>query len=126
MGVPRLRTLVQRAVECKEMNRHRLAEERSIALHGAVADRLSDDGAVLERARTRVHKWLETDEVATYWAQEWDRVLSKPLAEIQAFLVERSEHATALRQMTPFAGAIDPRTRWRIWRDVRQTFEQSS
>ena len=110
----------------KDMNRHRLAEERSLALHLAVADLLAEGGTVLERARTRVHKWLETGEVATYWAQEWDRVLLKPLAEIQAFLVERSEHATAMRQMTPFAGAIDPRTRWRIWHDVRQTFEQRS
>ncbi len=110
----------------KEMNKHRLAEERSLALHRAIADRLTDGGAVLERARARVHQWLETGEVASYWAQEWDRALSKPLAEIQAFLVDCSEHATAMRQMTPFAGAIDPRTRWRIWRDARQTFEQRS
>ena len=108
------------------MNEHRLAEERSLALHRAVADRLANGSAVLERARTRVHKWLENGEVASYWAKEWDRVLSKPLAEIQAFLVERSEHATAMRQMTPFAGAIDARTRWRIWRNVRKTFEQPS
>jgi len=84
----------------KDMNGHRLAQERSLALHLAVADLLAEGGTVLERARTRVHKWLETGEVATYWAREWDRVLSKPLAEIQAFLVERSEHATAMRQIT--------------------------
>jgi hypothetical protein len=35
-------------------------------------------------------------------------------------LVERSEAADALRQVTPFAGVIDPRARWQIWRDVRQ------
>jgi hypothetical protein len=25
----------------------------------------------------------------------------------------------ALRQCTPFAGVVDPRTRWRIWRETR-------
>jgi hypothetical protein len=25
-----------------------------------------------------------------------------------------------MRQSTPFAGVIDPRQRWRIWREVRE------
>jgi hypothetical protein len=39
--------------------------------------------------------------------------------------VDESEEARALRQVTPFAGAIDPRTRWRIWREVRAALETS-
>ena len=34
------------------------------------------------------------------------------------FLANRWK-AQALRQCSPFAGAVDPRTRWSIWRDVR-------
>ncbi len=107
------------------MNAHRLAEERSLALHRAIADRILEDPSVLTRARERVRRWLETGDVASYWAQEWDSVLSQSVEEIRAFLVDKGEPARAMRQVTPFAGAIDPRTRWRIWREVRLAMEQA-
>ena len=108
------------------MDAHRLAEERSLALHRAVADRLLEDPSVLERARQRVRGWLATGDVAAYYATQWDAVLAGSLAEIRAFLVDESEHARAMRQATPFAGAIDPRTRWRIWREVREKMSSVS
>ncbi len=106
------------------MNPHRLAEERSLALHRAIAEQLGSDPEILDRARARVRSWLVSAEVHSRYAMAWDRVLSRPLAEIQAFLVEDGENARALRQVTPFAGAIDPRTRWRIWREVREAMEK--
>ncbi len=108
------------------MNAHRLAEERSLALHRAIADRVLEDPSVLERARARVRTWNETGEVASFYATEWNVVLARPVEEIRAFLVDESEHARAMRQVTPFAGAIDPRTRWRIWREVRERIESVS
>ena len=107
------------------MNLHRLAEQRSLALHRAVADRLAADPSVLARARDRVRRWLETGDVNAHWAREWENVLSRSLDDIRAFLMENSERARALRQVTPFAGAIDPRTRWRIWREVRALLEKT-
>jgi len=101
------------------VNLHRLAEERSLALHRAIAERLSEDPSVLKRARTRVQRWMEKEDVARYGAEEWDRVLSGSTADICEWLGDESEHARAMRQVAPFAGAIDPRTRWRIWKEVR-------
>jgi hypothetical protein len=106
------------------MNAHRLAEERSRAFHSAVADKLAAHPEMLERARARVRSWLDSGEVASYYARAWDEVLSRPLSEIRAFLEEDSEKARALRQVTPFAGAIDARPRWRIWREVRDAMER--
>jgi hypothetical protein len=106
------------------VNAHRLAEERSLALHRAVAQKLASDPETLERARARVRGWLQSGEVSPPWARAWDEVLSRSLPEILAFLVDESEQARALRQVTPFAGAIDPRTRWRIWREVREAMER--
>lgn len=107
------------------MKGHRLAEERSLALHRAIASRLAADPSLVERARARVRLWLETGEVAHPYARAWEDVLSRSLSEICAFLVDEGEHARALRQVTPFAGVIDPRTRWRIWRQVREAMESS-
>ena len=101
------------------MNAHRLAEERSLALHREIAAILARDPSQVERARERVQGWQSDRSVAPNYAEEWARVLSRPLEELRLVLVDPSEHARALRQVTPFAGFVDPRTRWRIWREVR-------
>jgi hypothetical protein len=63
--------------------------------------------------------------VARLYAEEWARVLAGSLDEACALLVDDSERARALRQVTPFAGVVDARTRWRIWREVRERLESS-
>ena len=108
------------------MSSHRLAEERSLALHRAIAERVRRDPSVLERARARVQGWLDNGEVSRYWAEEWDSVLSRSTEDICSWLVDESEHARSMRQVTPFAGAIDARTRWRIWREVRAAMEETA
>jgi len=37
-----------------------------------------------------------------------------------AVLQADTDDARALRQATPFAGVVEPRERWRIWREVRE------
>jgi hypothetical protein len=101
---------------------HRLAEERSIAYHRAVAERLRREPALLEVARARVEGWLAEGR-SPFYAGRWRELLSRPLDELLAFLSDPGEDARAMRQATPFAGMIDPRERWRLWREVRQRFE---
>lgn len=99
------------------MDLHRLAEERSIAFHAKVMERVRAEPAVLDRARSRVQGWLERGEPHAFYAEEWARILAQPLEAIAAALVDPSEHARALRQVTPFAGALPPAERWAIWRE---------
>ncbi len=102
------------------MDLHRLSEERSIAYHRAIAARLEEDPTLLARARARVRAWLAAPGGAPHYARAWDEILARPLVEIAAFLVDPGEHARELRQSTPFAGALPPRERWRLWREVRE------
>lgn len=104
---------------------HRLAEERSLAAHRLIASRLTDEPHLLEMARTRVDGWLANRSVAHRYAEAWRAILAADLDAITAALIDPSERGRALRQCTPFAGAIDPRTRWRIWAQVRAQFEAS-
>jgi hypothetical protein len=106
------------------MDLHRLAEERSLAYHRAVADLVRRDPRILERARERVHAWLSEGRVPHY-AREWERVLARSLDSICEVLVADDEQARALRQSTPFAGALDPRERWRIWKAERRRVESA-
>jgi hypothetical protein len=104
------------------MDLHRLAEERSVAYHGLIAERLREQPEILEMARRRVETWLASGNSVPFYARQWARILAGDLSSIMAFLVERSELADELRQSSPFAGALRPRERWRIWRETRERF----
>jgi hypothetical protein len=94
---------------------HGTVERRSLRYHDAIARRILEDATVLQRARTRVERWIHEGTVAAFYARGWQRILALPTDELRAFLVERSERATAFRQVSPFAGVLTARERWRLW-----------
>ena len=102
------------------MDPHRLAEERSIAYHALVAELLRVDDAVVRKARARVEQWANDGSMHPRWIDGWRRLLSLSPAELAQALVSRSEELVALRQVTPFAGVVDARRRWQLWREVRE------
>ncbi|HET9766102.1 MAG TPA: hypothetical protein VFS60_04610 [Thermoanaerobaculia bacterium] len=102
---------------------HELAEARSLALHQAVAERLREEPELISTARERVASWRRSGSVAPVYAEAWAELLAGDLDALLAALADPGERARALRQVTPFAGAIDPRRRWRIWREARLSFE---
>jgi hypothetical protein len=99
--------------------RHAITEDLSLALHRAVAERLTEDTTVLERARARVAEWLRDGTVSRSYAEAWQAILAQPAGAVALFLVDRGERARQLRQTSPFAGSLEPRTRWTIWRSAR-------
>ncbi|PYS41616.1 MAG: hypothetical protein DMG14_06640 [Acidobacteria bacterium] len=101
------------------MDLHKLALERSLAYHAIIAAHLIDDPAILETARERVKGWLTEDPLRPF-ARKWQDILNRDANSIAAFLIDRSELAEELRQSSPFAGALDPRERWRVWRETRE------
>jgi hypothetical protein len=99
-------------------NPQRLAEERSIALHREVADRLLADPSLVQAARARVLRWARAGALAPFYAAAWTELLGRPLGELCEALADPGQRGRALRQCSPFAGALDPRTRWCIHRAV--------
>jgi hypothetical protein len=104
------------------MDAHHLAELRSLALHREIARRIRRDPTLVDRARRTVERW-RTDGRAPFYAKAWESLLSSSLERICEALVSEGEDSRALRQATPFAGVIEPRERWRIWRQVRSAHE---
>jgi hypothetical protein len=105
---------------------HALAERRSLRYHRAIAERIGSDALVLQRARARVDTWLHEHTVAEYYAAGWRQILSRTEPEIRAFLVQDTEVARAFRQVSPFAGALDPRERWRLWAGAEDGDDQTA
>lgn len=101
------------------MEPHALAEARSLAYHEAIARRLAAEPALVAGARRRVDAWEAAGLLHPTYAQAWRAALDGPREALEALLVDPGEAARALRQATPFAGALGPRERWAIWRTVR-------
>lgn len=102
---------------------HSLADKRSRALHEAVALRLTEQPELLSRARRRVQEWLG-DPSSHPYALDWKALLDGPLAELIQAMTSTSPRMCTLRQASPFAGALDNRTRWagrssRAWLGAR-------
>ncbi len=104
-------------------NLHHLAEERSLAYHRRVAEFLPTRPDLLLIARQRAQEWAASGGHHAPYAREWLRLLALPLDQLLAKLVDPSQPARDLRQATPFAGALDPRERWTLWKDVRDRWE---
>ncbi len=85
---------------------HGRLDERSLALHQLVAEKVQADPALLDKARGNIRRWQEANGSLSPPQAEWEQILSGPVDEITAFLVERSERATRLRQSSPFAGIL--------------------
>jgi hypothetical protein len=97
---------------------HQLAEARSLALHTEIARQLRKRPEILDAARARVEGWLSTGSVSDRWAREWSEILAGSVDAVIAAITDTGERARDLRQTSPFAGAIDPRRRWAILKEV--------
>jgi hypothetical protein len=98
----------------------RLDDDRSLALHQAVARKLLEDPTVLARARAKASEWLARGGRSAPLHARWLRVLAGSPDEVARFLTDPSEEAAWLRSASPFAGVLDPRTRLAILREVRR------
>lgn len=109
-----------------DMDLHRLAEERSLELHRTIAAILEREPARVDQARALLDRWIRAGSISAFYASEWTKLLDGPMKTLLEVLVDEGERARALRQSTPFAGFVDPRTRWRIWREVRERMSEAS
>jgi hypothetical protein len=94
---------------------HSRVDERSLAMHRLVAEKLRTNPALLDRARENLHRWRKTEGSPSLTLAEWETILSGPAAQVAQFLEERSERATRLRQSSPFAGILTEAERQAVY-----------
>ena len=107
-----VRPLLPRGLAGKIRERHGSAAIQSLVFHRAVAARLNE-GLVFD-ANSRLRRWTSERRIHPGWAEEWERLLSRPLAEIAKAISTDSARARTLRQSSPFAGALSEHERRRI------------
>ncbi len=95
---------------------HRRIDLRSLAMHRAIAGKLlAGDLRPIKIGLRNIEHWTPTAGRSIPYLVQWREILSKPPEEIAALIVEDSEKMAALRQASPFAGALTPKERWRIY-----------
>ncbi len=95
-------------------------DARSLALHEAIAAKLaSRPEHVLAIARSNIATMLDVNPDAAALLGEWNRILELPIAHIASRMLDPSEHARELRQVTPFAGVLDARERAAAYQSFR-------
>jgi hypothetical protein len=91
---------------------HRRAQRRSLAYHRIVARRLGRSTA--DEALYTVRKWRNQGRLQPAYADRWEALLQRPLAEIRDAITEDSPDADDLRQTSPFAGVLSEPERHRL------------
>jgi len=94
---------------------HSRVDERSLAMHRLVAEKLRADPALLAKALENLRRWQKNEGSPTLTFAEWEGILGGPAAQVAQFLEERSERATRLRQSSPFAGILTDSERQAIY-----------
>ena len=94
---------------------HQRIDQRSLALHRAIAAKLLRNPGLIAVALDNLERWSRSEGRSQPYWDEWRSILARPLPEVLALLEDESEHMTAMRQATPFAGVLDPAERWAIY-----------
>lgn len=106
------------------MRTHQEIDERSLALHRLIADKIRSDPALFERARGTLARWRTTVCSASQpYLAEWERLMNQGVDTCLAVAVEDSQWATALRQSSPFTGVLTNQERFAFLKTWRRDHE---
>jgi len=102
------------------MKDHRLIDQRSLAFHRVVAEKLRTQPALLERAKANLQRWEAGASPRVRPAlSEWRSLLDGPFQELLALVTTDEPRATRLRQSSPFAGLLTASERFAILREFQ-------
>ncbi len=108
---------VQQGTDLGKLDRHEVAQLRSLAYHRALAERLRRP--MVDDARGVLWQWREGGKIDPRYASRWQEVLDQPLPEIRRVLGADTPQARDLRQNSPFAGMLSEPERRKILATVK-------
>jgi hypothetical protein len=95
---------------------HRRPELRSLAYHRAVAKRLRRP--MVDEALHQVWKWRDQGRIDPRYAEQWEEVLRRPVAEVRRIICADDPQGRDLRQNSPFAGMLSEAERRKILEEI--------
>lgn len=100
----------------RQYSDHRILDARSLAMHCKIAQKISRNPDLLDKARANLEHWsAKSTEPLPRYLREWQEILKRPWPEIAELITSMSEDATRLRSSSPFAGVLSDDERDRIY-----------
>lgn len=99
---------------------HRILDARSLAMHCRIAQKISRDPQLLDKAHANLERWAaKTTGPKPRYLREWQQIIDQPWPAIAEFITNMSEKATRLRASSPFAGVLTQEERDQIYAAFR-------
>jgi len=93
---------------------HIRIDERSLALHGVIAEKLLQNPDLLQKGKENIKRWrAQGVEVSAF--KEWEDIIDKGIEYTVAALKSNNEKYIRLRQSTPFTGILTTEERKNIF-----------
>jgi len=102
------------------MPTHQEIDQRSLALHRLVADKIRADTGLMGEAEAVLRRWYQLASPRTFaYLDDWHRLLQSGVEPCLAVATEDSERAAALRQASPLACLLSNQERFAFLKDWR-------
>ena len=103
------------------MPSHLELDERSLAMHRLVADKVRANACLLDEAQAILKRWHSTVSPRTFvYLDEWQRLLDQGVDAVLAVATQDTQYAAALRQASPLACLLTNQERFvflRAWKE---------
>jgi len=84
---------------------HQEIDQRTSAMHLLIAEKIRQNPLLLEKAKDTIARWQKiVCNRSLPYLHEWDQLINQGVDACLAVATSESEHATALRQSSPFVG----------------------
>lgn len=104
----------------RQYSDHRILDARSLAMHCKIAQKISHDPDLLDKAKANLARWsAKSANPPPHYLDEWHEILKRPWPEIAEIITSMSEDATRLRSSSPFAGILSAAERDQIYAAFR-------
>ena len=104
----------------RQYSDHRILDARSLAMHCKIAQKITRDPSLLNKAKANLERWIaKSGDPRPQYLRDWERILDLPWPEIAELITSMSEDATRLRSSSPFAGVLTARERDLIYEAFR-------
>jgi len=88
---------------------------RSLALHVLIAQKVTENPVLLERARGNLERWGIAHDPVPRWMVEWQEILNRPWPEVAALITDPGPEGARLRKSSPFSGVLSDQERLQIF-----------
>ena len=103
------------------MNKQKRSDERSLALHQMIAEKLRRMPSLWQIPQDNISRWKERKGHLSPAICEWERILNtKTREEILVLIASDSEESIRLRSSSPFTGILSEDERARIFESYGQ------